>query len=620
VEVCVNIFRKFQPIFRVPGSGRVFRILGLISLAALTVSGAWGQAAGSNWTTPAGTVQGTRYSSLSQINTSNVANLTQEFSFSTGVLAGHEGQPLVVGSTMYVVGPFPNQLFALDLTHPGTTRWVFNPSPNPYAQGQACCDIVNKGAAYTNGMVIYCALDNTVVAVNATTGVPVWRTSLGDPLTGETMTMAPIVVGSRVFVGNAGSELGVRGWVAALDVGTGNLDWKAYNTGPDSDVLIDSTFKPFYAKDRGTNLGTSTWPGTLWQQGGSTVWGWLTYDPELNMLYVGTANPGTWNPDARPGDNKWSSTIFARDPATGRAIWAYHLTPHDNWDYDAVNENIVVDLPVQGVTRHLIVQFNKNGFGYVLDRGTGQVLKAAPFVTVNWADHIDLTTGLPAVNAAKTTHQGVVTTHICPALAGGKDMEPAAFSPATGLFYIPAINLCDDYEALKTNFIEGTPFISASTTMYAGAGGYRGQLIAWDAVNGRQSWSIQEKFPMYGGVLATAGNLVFYGTPDRWFRAVNATTGQILFQTQLPSGIIGNPIAFTGPDGRERIAIFSGIGGGVGAIVSGHLAPDDPYAAFGFVGATSDLPNFTPPGGAVHVFRLPARVGGDAVEGSPDHQ
>jgi PQQ-dependent dehydrogenase (methanol/ethanol family) len=579
----------------------------VLLLAVVSPGNSWAQAAGAEWTTPAGTAEGTRFSSLAQINAANVSQLREEFEFTTGVLAGHEGAPLVVGTTMYVVGPWPNQLFALDLTHPGQTRWVFSPNPSEFAKGVACCDIVSRGAVYTNGKVIYNALDNTTIAVDAVTGRQVWRTRLGDPRTGQTMVMGPLVVRDKVFVGNSGAELGIRGWVAALDVNTGRLVWRAYSTGPDSDVRIGSRFKPFYAKDRGTDLGVRTWPGTLWKQGGATVWAWLTYDSELNLLFQGTANPGTWNPDIRPGDNKWSSTIFARDPDTGDAVWAYQMTPHDAWDFDTVNENIVVDLPVNGVKRKLIVHFNKNGFAYTLDRSTGQVLVAQPFVPVNWADRIDLTTGLPHVNPAKVPHEGVVTRDICPAPPGGKDMEPAAFSPVTGLFYVPAINLCVDNEPLKVNFIQGTPFVGASTTMKAGpgSGGNRGEFIAWDAVNGKKVWGIQEFFPVYSGVLATAGNLVFYGTMDRFFKAVDATTGSVLFQIQLPSGIVGSPISFTGPDGKQRIAVYSGVGGYVGAIVPAHLAADDPYAAFGITAATLDLPLFTPPGGAVHVFKLP---------------
>ena len=299
---------SFPPYLQRRHSPFVVRLQGLTLLLAslcLPYGVALAQtAAGNEWTTPAGTVQGTRFSSLNQINTSNVGNLVQEFTFSTGVKAGHQGGPLVVGSTMYVVGPWPNQLFALDLAHPGQTKWVFSPNPSEYAQGVACCDISNRGAVFANGKIIYNALDNTTVAVDAVTGKQVWRTSLGDPHTGQTMVMGPLVVRGKVFVGNSGAELGLRGWIAALDVNTGKEVWRAWSTGPDNDVRIGRRFKPFYAKDKGSNLGVRTWHGTLWKQGGGTVWAWVTYDPKLNLIYHGTANPATWNPDIRPGDNK----------------------------------------------------------------------------------------------------------------------------------------------------------------------------------------------------------------------------------------------------------------------------------------------------------------------------
>lgn len=590
-------------------------------LAPLDV--AWSQAAaGAEWTTPAGTVQGTRFSSLAQINTTNVARLTQEFSFTTGVKAGHEGAPLVVGNTMYVVGPFPNRLFALDLTRPGTTRWVFNPRADKFARDKACCDIVNRGAAFASGKIIYNVLDNTTVAVDAVTGREVWRTKLGDPATGQTMTMAPLVISKtdaggkviseKVFVGNSGAEMGVRGFVAALDASTGQVLWRAFSTGPDADVRIGPRFRPFYAKDQGAELGVTTWPAgpaapgkTMWELGGGTVWAWLTYDPQLNLLFYGTANPGVWNADIRPGDNKWSTTVFARDPDTGEAIWGYQVTPHDAWDFDGVNESIAVELPFGSRVRQLLVRFDRNGFAYTMDRVTGQVLLADPYVFVNWATHIDTGTGLPAENPAKRTHEGVNVRDICPASPGGKDQQPAAFSPRTRLFYVPTNNICMDYEALKVVYIQGTPFVGASVRMKAGPGGHRGEFLAWDATTGRKVWGIKERFPVWSGVLATAGDVVFYGTLDRWFKAVDARTGAVLFQKQLESGIVGNPMTFLGPDGKQRVAIYSGPGGWAAGIVPGALSADDPFAGLGAVGAMADLPRFTRAGGAVHVFKLP---------------
>lgn len=525
--------------------------------------------ASSEWTTPAGELQGTRYSSLSQITSTNVAKLVEEFSYPTGTKASHEGGPLVVGSVMYLVTPYPDKLIALDLAHPGKVLWTYTPSINGYARGVACCDVVNRGASYGAGKIVYNLLDGHTVAVDATKGTEIWSTKLADPTTGETLTGAPIIVGNNVIVGNAGGELGVRGWLQALDLSTGKVVWKAYATGPDTDVLIGSGFHPYYAKDRGKNLGETTWSGTAWQQGGGTSWGWLTYDPELKLLYYGTAQPGVWNPDMRPGDNKWSSTIFARNPTTGEAVWAYQLTPHDGWDFDAINESIVADLPIGGVTRKVIVHFNKNGFAYTIDRSNGELLVAKPFGSINWATGVSLTTGLPSIVSSKRTHQGVVTSDVCPSPLGVKDWEPAAFSPKTSLFYVPAINFCDNDEPLLALYIAGTPFMGADVSFVPGPGGYLGQLVAWNAATGKRAWSVNEPLPLYSGVLATAGNVVFYGTLDKKFKAVNATTGKVLFETTLECGVVSNPIAYTAPDGKQRIAIMTGIGWLAGGFAGG---------------------------------------------------
>ncbi len=587
-------------------------------------------AAGAEWTTPAGTVEGTRFSSLDQINAANVNRLTEEFRFSTRIVAGHEGQPLVVDGIMYMVSPFPNKLFALDLARRGEVLWVFDPRGDLFAQDKACCDIVNRGAAFhprnpqnaaSVDKIIYNVLDTTTVAVNAKTGKEVWRTKLGDPKRGETITMAPLVAKNKVFVGNSGGELGVRGFIAALDAETGKELWRAWSTGPDADVrIVRPFFVPPYPKDAPPDLGTTTWPGELWRQGGSTVWAWVTYDPVLDLLFHGTANPGVWNPDMREGgpggdSNHWSTSVFARNPDTGNAKWAYQMTPHDGWDYDGVNENIVADVDGQ----QLLVRFDRNGFAYTHDRATGRIINANKYVFANWAERIDLATGLPVENPEKRTREGVNVKDICPASPGGKDQQPAAFSPRTKLFYAPTNNMCMDYEALKALYMAGTPFVGASVTMKAGPNdqgqfGSRkcgssgaqpcGEFIAWDAIAGRKIWGIEERFPVWSGVLATAGDVVFYGTLDRNFKAVNAKTGQVLFQTRLPSGIVGNPMTFLGTDGKQRIAIFSGVGGWAGAIVPHEFSEDDPFAALGAVGAMARLPDFTGPGFFVHVFKI----------------
>ncbi|HEX8830722.1 MAG TPA: methanol/ethanol family PQQ-dependent dehydrogenase [Longimicrobium sp.] len=557
------------------------------------------------WTIPAKDYQSTRFSGLAQITAANVASLRPAWTFSTGIRRGHEAAPLVVGSTMYIVTPFPNQLFALDLERGGELKWTYAPPLQRSAAGVACCDVVYRGAAYADGRVFFNTLDNQTVAVDARTGKEAWRTRLGDINRGETMTMAPLVVKGKVLVGNSGGEMGVRGWLTALEAESGKVAWRAYSTGPDKDVLIGPNFRPFYAQDRGKDLGMTTWPSTTWTVGGGTVWGWISYDPELDLIYYGTGNPGPWNPEQRPGDNKWTAGIFARDPDTGEARWFYQWSPHDVHDYDGVNENVLLDLPINGQVRKVIVRAERNGYMYVLDRATGQVLSADPFVHITSSKGVDLKTGMYQPNPETTPRLGTVVRDICPSAPGAKDWQPTAFSPRTGLLYIPHNNLCMDYEALEANYIAGTPYVGANVTMYAGPGGHRGEFTAWDPVRRRAAWKIQERFPVWSGALATAGDVVFYGTMDRWFRAVDAATGRILWQFRTASGIIGQPITFRGPDGKQYVAIFDGVGGWPGAVVSGDLSPEDKTAALGFVGAMGDLPQHTEKGGTLYVFALP---------------
>ena len=558
------------------------------------------------WVMPAKNYQSTRFSGLDQINAANVGTLELAWTFSTGVVRGHEAAPLVVGSTMYVVTPFPNILFALDLTNPdGPPKWKYAPPVLRAAQGVACCDVVNRGAAYADGRVFFNTLDNQTVAVDAESGRELWRTRLGDINRGETMTMAPLVVKDKVLVGNSGAEMGVRGWLTALDAATGDIAWRAYSTGPDEDVLIGDEFEPFYEQDRGQDLGVATWPPNAWQAGGGTPWGWISYDPELDLIYYGTGNPGPWNPEQRPGENKWTSGIFARDPDTGAARWFYQWSPHDLHDYDGVNENVLLDLEIDGAMRRVLVRPERNGYMYVLDRATGQVLSADPFVHITSSLGVDLETGKYIPNPTKAPRVGIVVRDICPASPGAKDWQPSAWSPRTRLLYLPHNNLCMDEEALEANYIAGTPYVGATVVMRAGPGGHRGEFTAWDPVARRPVWKIRENFPVWSGALATAGDVVFYGTMEGLFKAVDARTGELLWQFKTGSGIIGQPISYRGPDGRQYVAILSGVGGWAGAIVAGDLSPDDPTAALGFVGAMEDLPQYTEKGGTLYVFALP---------------
>jgi PQQ-dependent dehydrogenase (methanol/ethanol family) len=557
------------------------------------------------WRLPGRDPEGTRYSPLDQITTDNAGKLEVAWTFSTGVLHGHEGQPLVVGSTMYLVTPFPNIVYALDLANPtGPAKWIYKPNPDPASQGEACCDIVNRGASYGAGKIVFNTLDNHTIALDANSGKVAWSVKMGDINLGETTTMAPLIIGDRVITGISGAEMGVRGRLVALDLGTGKELWRAWSTGPDSDILLAPGFKAFYPGDRGTDLGVKTWPPDQWKIGGGTTWGWVTYDPGLDLLYYGTANPGVWNADMRPGDNKWSMTIFARHPADGRAVWAYQLTPHDAWDYDAVNESIPVELTIGGTPRKVVVHFDRNGFAYTIDRTTGEVLVVQPFQYVNWARGIDLKTGRPIEDPDKRTKQGENTTNICPAATGGRDQQPAAWSPRTHLFYTPTTHLCMDYKGVETSYIAGTPYVGAEVMMYAGPGGNRGEFIAWDPVAGKKAWGIKERFPIWTGALVTAGDVVFYGTMDGWVKAVNGRSGAVLWSFKTGSGVIGNFMSYRGPDGKQYVAVYTGVGGWAGATAFG-ISPDDPTAALGFANAMKDLPKYTAPGGMLYVFALP---------------
>jgi PQQ-dependent dehydrogenase (methanol/ethanol family) len=558
------------------------------------------------WRTPAKDDASTRYSGLDQITTENAKDLRTAWTFSTGVVRGHEAPPIVAGDTLFVVTPYPNALYALDLTRPGApARWSYEPKPAAASQGVACCDVVNRGVVVRDGRVYMNTLDGHSIAVDAVTGRELWNTTLADINKGETMTMAPIVVHDKVIVGNSGGELGVRGWITALRTEDGAIAWRAYSTGPDADVRIGPRFHPFYPQDRVPDLGVSSWPPDAWKIGGGTVWGWISYDPELNLIYYGTSNPGPWNSSLRPGDNKWTATLFARDADTGDAVWAYQMNPHDEFDYDGVNENVLVDMPIGGAVRKVLLHPDRNGYLYVLDRTTGEPLAADAFGHVTTSTGVDLGTGRPTMVEEKRPDTGKVVRDICPASPGAKDWQPSAFSPRTGLLYLPHQNLCQDEEGVEANYIAGTPYVGANVRMYAGPGGHRGLFTAWDPVARRVRWQLTELFPVWSGALVTAGDVVFYGTMDGWFKAVHAETGALLWQTKVGSGIIGQPTTYRGPDGKQYVAVLAGVGGWAGAVVAGDLDPRDPNAGLGFVNAMADLKQATTKGGMLYVFALP---------------
>uniref|UniRef100_UPI003F99E308 methanol/ethanol family PQQ-dependent dehydrogenase n=1 Tax=Rhodoblastus sp. TaxID=1962975 RepID=UPI003F99E308 len=565
-----------------------------------------------NWAMPGLNNSATRYSPLKQINAGNVGKLQVAWTFSTGVLRGHEGAPLVIGSMMYVHTPFPNNVFALDLDHDAKIVWRYEPKQDPNVIPVMCCDTVNRGLAYADGMVFLHQADTTVVALDGKTGAVVWKTVNGDPKKGETNTATVLPVKDKLLVGISGGEFGVHCHVTAYDLHTGKLIWRAYSEGPDDQILFDPEKTTSLGKPVGADSSLKTWKGDQWKTGGGCTWGWYSYDPKLNLVYYGSGNPSTWNPKQRPGDNKWSMTVFARNPDTGEAKWVYQMTPHDQWDYDGINEMPLVDQKIDGKMRKLLVHFDRNGFGYTLDRTDGELLVAQKYdPAVNWASKVDMdknspTYGRPLVVAKYSTEdngEDVNSKGICPAALGSKDEQPSAFSPKTGLFYVPTNHVCMDYEPFRVSYTPGQPYVGATLSMYPPAGDANmGNFIAWDATKGKIVWSDPEQFSVWSGALATAGNVVFYGTLEGYLKAVDAKTGKLLWKFKTPSGIIGNVMTYE-HKGKQYVAILSGVGGWAGIGLAAGLT--DPHAGLGAVGGYAALSNYTSLGGSLTVFALP---------------
>ncbi len=558
------------------------------------------------WVMPTGDYANHRYSELKQITKDNVKNLRPVWTFSTGVLRGHEGAPLVIGDVMFVHTPFPNYVYALDLNNNGRILWKYEPKQDPSVIPVMCCDTVNRGLAYADGKIILNQADAHVVALDAKTGKEVWRVENGDPKKGETMTSAPMIVKDKVIVGISGGEFGVQGRVTAYNLADGKKVWTAYSVGPDDQILFDANTTSL-GKPVGKDSSLKTWEGDQWKIGGGSTWGWYSYDPQLNLIYYGSGNPSTWNPVQRPGDNKWSMTIFARNPDTGVAKWVYQMTPHDEWDYDGINEMILADIPVKGQTVKALVHFDRNGFAYTLNRENGQLLVAEKYdPKVNWATHVDMTTGRPEVVKQFSTQAGGEDHNskgICPAALGSKDQQPAAFSPVTKVFYVPTNHVCMDYEPFKVSYTAGQPYVGATLSMYPPQGDQNlGNFIAWDAGTGKILWTDQEPFSVWSGALATAGDVVFYGTLEGYLKAVDPANGKELYRFKTPSGIIGNVMTYM-HGGKQYIAVLSGVGGWAGIGMAAGLTKDTD--GLGAVGAYKALANYTQLGGVLTVFALP---------------
>ena len=593
------------------------------------------------WAYPGGNYWNWRHTKLNQINTGNVGKLAAAWTFSTGVLRGHEGGPLVLpgsatglkGDTLYIHSAFPNNVYAINLDTLEIT-WEYDPVQDPTVQGVLCCDNVNRGLGYGDGKIFLQQNDTTLVALDAKNGKVIWSVKNGDPKLGQTNTNAPHVMKDKVMTGMSGAEFGVRCWMNAYDIKDGHLVWRAYSMGPDKDMLIDPEKTTSLGKPVGKDSSLKTWKGDQWKIGGGSVWGWWPYDKEQNLLFYGSGNPSTWDPVVRPGDNKWSMTMFARDVDTGMAKWVYQMTPHDEWDYDGINEMILVNMKVKGKETKALVHFDRNGYGYTMDRVTGALLVAQKYdPAVNWSTHVDMKTGRPQVVASKSTMTGgedVVSKDICPAALGSKDEQPSSYDPQTGLFYIPSNHVCMTYEPVSGGeYVAGAPYVNANLTMYPAGQVCKtpgsetgmvqgpnkcnnnaemnnmGNFVAWNASEGKIVWSIPERWSVWSGVLTTDGGLAFYGTLEGWLKAVDAKTGKLLWKFKTPSGIIGNVNAWA-HNGKEYVGVLSGVGGWAGYVIAGGLEDTGKDTdALGAVGGYRALRSVTKNGGVFEAFALP---------------
>jgi lanthanide-dependent methanol dehydrogenase len=564
-----------------------------------------------NWASQAGDNANHRHSTLKQITGDNVNKLQVAWTMSTGVLRGHEGSPLVIGDTMYIHTPFPNNVFAVNLKDQ-TYRWKYEPKQDANVVPVMCCDTVNRGLAYGDGKIFLQQADTTLVALDAKTGKVIWSVKNGDPKIGETNTNAPHVFKDKVFTGISGGEFGVRGRMQAYDIKTGRLVWKAYSEGTDAEMIMDPQKTMTWTDGKmapvGKDSSLKTWKGDQYKLGGGTTWGWYAYDPKLNLMYYGSGNPGTWNPQQRPGDNKWSMTIWARDPDTGAAKWVYQMTPHDEWDFDGVNEMILLDIDHGGKKVPVVSHFDRNGFGYTLNRVTGELLVAEKFdPQVNWATKVDMKSGRPIVDkkfSPGTTGPDVDVKGICPAALGSKDEQPSSYDPATGYLLVPTNHVCMTYEPFQVEYTAGQPYVGATLTMFPtpNSHGGMGNFIAWDPAQGKIVYSKPERFSVWSGVLSTDGNVTFYGTLEGYIKAVDTKTGRDLWKFKMPSGIIGNVFSYQ-YNGKQYVGVYSGIGGWAGIGMAAGLT--EGTAGLGAVGGYKDLAKYTTLGGTLFVFALP---------------
>jgi len=530
-----------------------------------------------------------RFSPLDKINKDNVGNLVPVWSFSFGgeKQRGQESQPLIKDGVIYVTGSY-SRMWAID-AKTGEEKWQYDAR---LPEGiLPCCDVVNRGAAIYGDKVFFGTLDAKLVALNADTGKVVWRKDLGDFKAGYSYTAAPLIVDGKIITGVSGGEFGVVGRVDARDPETGELIW--------SRPVIEGHVGTLNGKPSTmTGKLNESWPGDMWKLGGGATWLGGTYDPDTKLVYFGTGNPAPWNSYMRPGDNKWTSARLALNPDNGEIVWGFQATPNDSWDFDGVNEFIPFDMEVDGKTVKAGATADRNGFFYVLDRTNGKFIKGFKFVRdVNWAKGLDengrpildlnFKPGDPTKSSDPKKGKSVFA---IPSFLGGKNHQPMAYSPQTGLFYVPSNEWGMDIWNTPVTYKKGAAYLGAGFTMKP-MFDYVGSLKAIDPKSGEVKWEQRNKAPLWGGVLTTAGGLVFYGTAEGYLKALDAETGKELWKFQTGSGIVAPPVTWE-MDGEQYIAVTSGWGGAV-PLWGGEIAK---------------LVKYLNQGGSFWVFKLPKQL------------
>jgi len=503
---------------------------------------------GAAWAVYGGDTANTRYSTLTQITASNVGRLKVAWALQLGSLRSQESTPILVGDLLYVTSSHgPKNVFAVD-ARTGEVRWRYSPEVPAGVDQYACCDVNNRGVAHANGKIFVGRLDGHLVALDARTGKELWKSQVIDHTGGSVITSPPTVVKNLVITGFGGGEYGVRGYITAFDQDTGREVWRLYT--------VPAAGEP----------GSDTWKGDSWKFGGGVAWHIGSYDPALNLLYYGTSNPAPWGAAIRGNDssnigqftNLYTASTLAINPDTGKLAWHFQHTPHDAWDYDGVNELVLVDLDIGGQKTPVALKADRNGFFYVLDRRNGKLLSAEKFIDLNWAKSIDMTTGRPVENADKRPRFGFRAKDICPNLVGGKNWMPMSYSFQTGLVYMPTINLCMDMEGMQPQYKRGSFYLAAEFDLgKGGPGGHLGEVMAWDPIKQQKVWGNKDELLYLGGMLSTAGGLVFHGDLKGWFKALDAKTGSTLWKFNTGSGVSAAPMTYE-LGGKQYVAVVSG--------------------------------------------------------------